>query len=169
MDYFEICNGDLFRYTGRGRKPYQYIPDEFSTDGEVGFDDEQSAPGPVSIVIPKGVTAIGEWAFSDCPEEMAICAPEGSYGADYKNTQDFLERNGPKGHYEFDIPPVEPFNAWISSDEPFGDLFFGPDDPPLFDSGNSLILKPDSSLIPKPDDPLIPKPDDPLPDSSLFD
>ena len=67
---FEITDGVLIKYRGRDTKVV--IPDGVTIIGESAFRD---CGGLTSIVIPNGVTSIEKRAFSECSELTSIVIP----------------------------------------------------------------------------------------------
>lgn len=69
---FQIEDGVLKRY--RGSQSSVVIPDGVTSIGENAFS---GCVGLTSVVIPAGVKSIGNWAFSDCRELISVDMPEG--------------------------------------------------------------------------------------------
>ena len=71
MSDFQIENGELVEYTGKGGDAV--IPDSVTSIGEKAF---WVCSNLTSITIPNSVTSIGEWAFAGCSGLTSISIPD---------------------------------------------------------------------------------------------
>ena len=67
----EIVNGCLKKYNGKANKVI--IPDGVTSIGDSAFKDCKSL---TSVIIPNSVTSIGNWTFSDCTNLTSIEIPD---------------------------------------------------------------------------------------------
>ena len=74
---FIVKGGVLNMYLGAGGDVV--IPNGVTSIGEQVFEDCSSL---TSVTIPEGVTSIGNWAFDSCPR-LTIHVPAGSYAEKY--------------------------------------------------------------------------------------
>lgn len=68
---FEIENGVLVKYTGAGGDVV--IPDGVTSIGDWAFSRYE---GLTSVTIPDSVTSIGDWAFCECASLTNIAIPD---------------------------------------------------------------------------------------------
>ena len=71
MSDFQIENGELVKYTGKGGDVV--IPDSVTSIGNGAFDGCKSL---TSITIPDTVTSIGDYAFEECNELKSVTIPD---------------------------------------------------------------------------------------------